>query len=161
MSSRADIKRGNELKFMKNGKELKNKKNMKKEESTTENKIYDNVETNNGIGIFERVVDIVNEDKGSTSSSRDSHETEMPVSYYQNIIRDDDEKSNFDGLEVIPEDTDVQQSVQHEIQNENFVTLDQLCCSGRALKCICNIIFRLMVILLLFGILIVLATRQN
>lgn len=166
MSSRADIKRGNELKFMKNSKELKNKRNFKKEasSSSTENKLYDNIETNNEIGIFERVVDIVNESKGSTSS-QDSRETETPVIYNQSMTRND-ETDSHDGMEVIPEDEEVQHTIQQHFspngdQQENFVTLDQLCCSGRALRCICNVTFKLLIIILLFGILILLAIRQN
>lgn len=134
MTSRTDLKKkGTELRFMQTSKEIK-----KKNKDTSIQEIDDIITSNLK---KERIIDIARDDRNERSSINDNDLQEIP-NFSKNILQDN-----------------IPKNVENEY--ENAITLDQFCCSGPAIKCICLVLFKFSILLLLFGIFIVLLASKN
>lgn len=144
MTSRAD------LKFMQKGRDLKKKPSSKNKQIHIEKKAVPEED------VFDDVVIPVKNENSTSVSVPDIHEEpdiiELPATFPRNSIEAEEEPSHLESVNVNAND--------HEEENENIITLDQLCCSSRSLKLICVILYRLVIFTLLMIILLMIISKQ-
>ena len=149
MSSRADIKRGVE-KIAKHGKEAKKNGKEKKIDDVDSNMNNTTVVTNMNTITHDDIENGLSDVELSEAGPSDI----VVHQYDQTYI---DVHSNY----ATPNSTEtyVQPEINEIAACDNIITLDQLCCSNSALRCIFSTLYHVSVLIFLFLILIVMLTK--